>query len=82
MQTNKQKKKITSDREMLLSFFFKHKQKVKKKPKYNKTDLKVLSGVGSSALLPLLSRDNGLGGVQHQVLQLQSFHEVRVPHDT
>lgn len=68
---------------MLLSFFFfKHKQKVKKKHKYNKTDLKVLSCVGSSALLPLLSRDNGLGGVQHQVLQLQSFHEVRVPHDT
>lgn len=66
----------------IILFFLTQTESKEETHKYNKTDLKVLSCMGSSALLPLLSRDNGLGGVQHQVLQLQSFHEVRVPHDT
>lgn len=65
---------------MPLSFLLK--QEVKKTHKYDETDLKVLSCVGSSALLPLLSSADGLDGIQHQVLQLQSFHKVCVPHDT
>lgn len=60
----------------------KKKKVVKEMHKYDKTDLKVLSGVGSPALLPLLSSVDGLDGVQHQVLQLQSFHQVSVPHDS
>lgn len=47
-----------------------------------KTDLEVLSGVGSPALLSLLSRVDGLDGVQHQILQLQRFNQVCVPHNT
>lgn len=37
--------------------------------------------MSSPALLPLLSRVDGLDGVQHQILQLQSFHQVCVPHN-
>lgn len=65
---------------MPLSFFTQTGSK--EKLKYDETDLKVLSCMGSSALLSLLSRVDGLDGVQQQVLQLQSFHEVCVPHDT
>lgn len=38
--------------------------------------------MGSSALRPLLSRVDRLDAVQHQILQLQSFHQVCVPHNT
>ena len=33
------------------------------------------------ALLPLLGAVDGLGGVQHQVLQLKGLHQICVPHD-
>lgn len=49
---------------------------------YGKTNLEVLSGVGSPALLPLLGRVDSLDGVQHQILQLQRFNKVCVPHNT
>ena len=34
-----------------------------------------------SAFLSLLSRVNGLDSIEHQVLQLQWFHQVCVPHN-
>lgn len=49
--------------------------------KHANTDLEVLSGVGPPALLPLLCSVDGLHAVQHQILQLQRFHQVCVPHD-
>lgn len=48
---------------------------------YGETDLEVLSGVGSPALLSLLSTVDGLNSVQHQILQLQCFHQVSVPNN-
>lgn len=46
------------------------------------TNLEVLSGVGTPALLSLLSRVDGLDGIEHQVLQLQRFNQVCVPHNS
>ncbi len=37
--------------------------------------------MSSPALLSLLGRVNGLDSVQHQILQLQRFHQVCVPND-
>lgn len=56
-------------------------EKNKKKPNTS-TNLEVLSGVGTPALLSLLSRVDGLDGIEHQVLQLQRFNQVCVPHNS
>lgn len=48
----------------------------------SKTNLEVLSGMGSPALFPLLGRLDSLDGIQHQILQLQCFNQVCVPHNT